>query len=289
MEKTSPPPLFNLRALNAKRDRANRISNNDADFLAKIAAETMADRLNAITREFESAADVFSLFDPMFKSLAAHENISDVVRFDGLFIANSNIASNEKTPSETLPFAPQSLNLVTSVFGLHWMNNLPQMLFQIRNALKPDGLFIAALPGDKTLRELRETMIEAETELTGNVSLRVDPFGEVRQFGDLLQRAGFALPVVDSDLVTVRYSSLKSLFRDLRAMGATSSTLHANRPTPRDLFKKTEEIYRKKYADDDGKIRASFEIVYILGWAPHESQQKPLKPGSGKINLGDIL
>lgn len=287
MQKTSPTPLFSPLRQAAIQARAANIAQDDADFLVKEAADMMAERLNATNRQFETAIDMFSPFDNMLEHLKASSKTEKVIKYT---------TSKEKsdTPTiagtrELISLEPKSVQLITSIFGLHWSNDLPGTLAQIKNTLIDDGLFLAALPGDRTLMELRDSMLTAESMINGNATLRVDPFGEVRQIGSLLQRAGFALPVVDTEILTVRYSSLKKLITDLRAMGATSS-LNSNRSfSPRGLFEKTEEIYRERYQDDDGKIRASFEIIFVSGWSPDASQQKPLKPGSAKNKLSDFL
>lgn len=287
MQKTSPTPLFSPSRQAAIQARAVNIAQNDADFLVKEAADIMAERLNATNRQFETAIDMFSPFDNMLEHLKASPKTDTIIRYS---------ASPKKSDiptivgsREEIALEPKSAQLITSIFGLHWSNDLPGTLAQIKNTLVNDGLFLAALPGDRTLMELRDSMLTAESMINGNASLRVDPFGEVRQVGSLLQRAGFALPVVDTEILTVRYSSLKKLITDLRAMGATSS-LNSNRSfSPRNLFEKTEEIYRKRYQDDDGKIRATFEIIFLSGWSPDASQQKPLKPGSAKNKLSDFL
>ena len=247
----------------------------------------MADRLDATNRDFNIAIDMFSPFDSMLKLLQSSEKTKTVSQY-------ADINLNQDFPfiegsREEITIKAKSANLITSIFGLHWSNDLPGTLAQIKNSLVEDGLFLAALPGDRTLMELRDSMLTAESMINGNATLRVDPFGEVRQIGSLLQRAGFALPVVDTELITVRYSSLKKLITDLRAMGATSSLNSNTHFGPRELFSKTEKIYKERYQDSDGKIRATFEIVFLSGWSPHASQQKPLKPGSAKNKLSDFL
>ena len=182
---------------------------------------------------------------------------------------------------EALPFADGSLDLIVSALALQFVNDLPGTLIQVRRALKPDGLLLAALLGGDTLTELREAFAAAESEVEGGLSPRVAPFADVRELGGLLQRAGFALPVVDSDRLTVRYDSVVALMHDLRRMGATN-VLSERRRTPlrRATLRRLAEIYAERFADADGRLRATFEIVWLSGWAPHESQQKPLKPGS---------
>ena len=191
---------------------------------------------------------------------------------------------------QALPLAPESTDLIVSALALHTVNDLPGTLAQIRRALRPDGLFLACLPGGQTLHELRHAFASAEAELTGGASPRVAPFADLRDLGGLLQRAGLALPVTDTDVVTVRYASMFALMADLRAMGATSSLVQrSRRPLRRDVLMRAAAIYGEKFADGDGRVRATFELIWLSGWAPHESQQKPLRPGSAKMRLAEAL
>ena len=191
---------------------------------------------------------------------------------------------------EALPFANGSLDLIVSALALQFVNDLPGTLIQVRRALKPDGLLLAALVGGDSLSELREAFAVAESEIEGGLSPRVAPFADVRELGGLLQRAGFALPVVDSDRLTVRYDSVLALMHDLRRMGATNVLNERRRaPFKRATLRRLAEIYAERFADADGRLRATFEIVWLSGWAPHESQQKPLKPGAAAHRLADAL
>lgn len=191
---------------------------------------------------------------------------------------------------EALPFADGSLDLIVSALALQSVNDLPGALAQIRRALKPDGLFLAALLGGETLTELRQSFAAAEAEIDGGVSPRVAPFADLRDLGALLQRAGFALPVVDTDRVTVRYATAFDLMRDLRGMGATNALTERRRvPMKRATLLRMASIYAERFGDPDGRLRASFDIVWLSGWAPHESQQQPLRPGSAKARLADAL
>ncbi|MEO0328462.1 MAG: SAM-dependent methyltransferase [Pseudomonadota bacterium] len=292
MQNTSPIPIFSPKRLNAVQARAARIGKADSFFLAKIAAGSIAERLAVTQREFTNAADIFSPANFMTTELEKLQNVGEVKKIG--FSAEQSCLNLEAPPQtfanpEILPLVANSLSLVTSLFGLHWSNDIPGTFIQIRKALKSDGLFMAALPGSQTLTELRSCLIEAESRLTGGVSLRVDQFGEVRQFGNLLQRAGFALPVADTEIFTVRYTGLKSLIADLRAMGASNTSVDYSFRPARGLFELAEEIYHERFADLDGKIRATFEIVYLTGWVPHASQQKPQKPGSAKNQLKDFI
>jgi SAM-dependent methyltransferase len=191
---------------------------------------------------------------------------------------------------EALPFRDGAFDLVVSALALQFVNDLPGALVQIRRALKPDGLFLAAMIGGETLIELRQAFAAAESDIEGGASPRVAPFADLRDLGALLQRVGFALPVADSDRVTVRYDSVFALMHDLRRMGATNALVDRRRaPLKRATLLRMAEIYAARFADNDGRIRATFEIVWLSGWAPHPSQQQPLRPGSAKARLADAL
>ncbi|RUU32716.1 methyltransferase domain-containing protein [Mesorhizobium sp. M6A.T.Ca.TU.002.02.2.1] len=260
-----------------------------ADFLMRRAAEELADRLGAVERKFDRAAVLFCQTPAAADVLATSGKVTDIARVetDAAFLAD---AAGLVAPLETVPFEPESLDLVASLLSLQAMNDIPGMLVQIRRALKPDGLFLGAFAGAGTLSELRESLLAAETELYGGASPRVIPFTDVRDAGALLQRAGLALPVADVETVTVRYDSLFGVMADLRAMGETSALIdRSRRPGTRRLFARAAEIYAERFSDADGRVRASFPIVWMSGWAPDASQQKPLKPGSAKISLKTIL
>ncbi len=179
---------------------------------------------------------------------------------------------------------------MVSALALQFVNDLPGTLVQIRRALKADGLFLATLLGGETLTELRQSFAAAESEIEGGLSPRVAPFADLRDLGALLQRAGFALPVTDVDRLLVRYDSPFALMHDLRRMGATNA-LVARRRTPlrRATVMRMAEIYAQRFADADGRVRATFEIVWLTGWTPHPSQQQPLRPGSARTRLADAL
>jgi SAM-dependent methyltransferase len=191
---------------------------------------------------------------------------------------------------EQLPFADKSFDLIISALSLHWVNDLPGALIQIRRALVPDGLFMGAMFGGETLTELRQALAEAEIECEGGLSPRVSPFADLRDMGGLLQRAGFALPVVDSDRVTVTYGNPLKLMAELRGMGETNALIERRRtPMRRTTLMRAAAIYSEKFGLPDGRIPATFEITMLAGWSPHESQQKPLRPGSAKAKLADVL
>ena len=260
-----------------------------ADFLMRRAAEDLADRLGAVERKFGKAAVLFCQTPAATDVVAASGKAAEIVRVeaDPMFLDSR---PGLVAPLETVPFPPESLDLAVSLLSLQAMNDIPGMLVQIRRALRPDGLFLGAFAGAGTLSELRESLLAAETELYGGASPRVIPFTDVRDAGALLQRAGLALPVADVETVTVRYDTLFDLTADLRAMGETSAlTDRSRRPGARKLFARAAEIYAERFSDADGRIRASFSVVWMSGWAPDASQQKPLKPGSAKVSLKTIL
>ncbi|MBW7835208.1 MAG: methyltransferase domain-containing protein [Sphingomonadales bacterium] len=191
---------------------------------------------------------------------------------------------------EALPFAPQSLDLIVSNLALHWVNDLPGALLQIRQTLRPDGLFLGALLGGETLKELRQAFLEAEARVEGGASPRVSPFADVRTLGGLMQRAGFALPLVDADTITVTYADAFALMRELRGMGETNAHVGRRKSfTRRQTLIAMAEIYRDRFGGADGRIPATFQVIYLTGWAPHDSQPKPLKPGSAQVSLVEAL
>ena len=279
------PTIFDRKLLRARRARA--VALGPATFLLDRVAEEMAERLAAVLRRFELAVDLGTPGDAVRKALAAQ--VGTIIAVDpmaGQGGGGLRVAADE----EALPFRDGSLDLVLSALALQFVNDLPGTLVQIRRALKPDGLLLAALLGGDSLMELREAFAAAEAEVEGGVSPRVAPFADVRDLGALLQRTGFALPVIDADRLTVRYASPFQLMDDLRRMGA-GNVLADRRRTPlkRATLKRMAEIYGDRFADADGRVRATFEIIYLSGWAPHESQQQPLKPGSAKSRLADAL
>ncbi len=271
------PTIFDRALLRARRERARKLG--PATFLIDRVADELAERLTVVTRTFERVADLGTPTDAVRKAIAETGKA-------GTIIGAESLAADD----EALPFAPESLDLVVSGLSLQFVNDLPGTLIQIRRALKPDGLLLAALIGGDSLTELRESFTEAESEIEGGISPRVAPFADVREMGALLQRAGFALPVVDADKLTVRYADPLALMHDLRRMGATNALAERRRtPLKRATLRRMTEIYAQRFADGDGRVRATFEIVWLSGWAPHESQQKPLKPGSAKSRLADAL
>jgi len=267
-----PPSIFDRKALSKRRDRARRL--NGDTFLAREAAEGLVERISAVNRRFKRAASIDSLSQTraLFAPTAEEWRHADF------------------RPDETIDLEPCAFDLITSVLSLHSVNDLPGALIQIRAALRPDGLFVAALFGGGTLKELRDTLARAEIETRDGASPRVYPFADVRDLGGLLQRAGFALPVADVERTTVLYRDLTSLVRDLRELGETNALAGRDRiPLSRATISKAVELYAANHADKQGRLRATFEIVYLTGWAPDASQEKPLRPGSTAARLADAL
>ncbi len=260
-------------------------------FLLEAAVAEIADRLASVERRFPVAVAFGGQTRAFAEALLRTGKVGQAIRFEQAEAAfRSCTLAGAVVEEETLPLAAGSIDLFASALALQWTNDLPGTFLQIRQALRPDGLFLAAMAGGRTLAELREVLFRAETELRGGASPRVLPTAAVRDLGELLQRAGFALPVADRDVLTVRYDSAFQLFADLKGMGATNSLVDRDRrPVGRRFFLRAAEIYSERFSDPDGRIRATFEIVSLSGWAPHESQQKPATRGSGKISLADVL
>ncbi len=284
------PDLFDRTLLRKRRERAARMG-NPPDFLHRRVAEDIADRLSLIRREFSRALVLGSDGRRLAPNLARLGCIAEIVGADSsLTLLDPAAGLRVVCDEEFLPFADASLDLVVSSLALHHVNDLPGTLAQIRRALKPDGLFVGAMLGGDTLHELRAALTEAEAELTGGAGPRVAPFADMRDLGALLGRAGLALPVADTDRVIVRYSSLLDLLHDLRGMGMSNVLKARSRqPLTRETLALAEAIWRRDHEDADGRLRATFEIVTLTGWAPHTSQQTPLKPGSARSRLADAL
>jgi SAM-dependent methyltransferase len=281
------PMIFDRALLRQRRRRAAALG--PANFLLDRVADDLAERLATVLRRFDLAVDLGTPGEAVRTALARLESVGRIVAADVMpdpARGEIFVAADE----EALPFGDATLDLVVSALALQFVNDLPGILVQIRRALKPDGLFLAALLGGETLTELRQSFAAAESDIEGGVSPRVAPFADLRDLGALLQRAGFALPVTDVDRVTVRYDSVFGLMHDLRRMGATNALLARRRtPLKRATLHRMAEIYAQRFADDDGRLRATFEIIWLSGWAPHPDQQQPLKPGSAKARLADAL
>lgn len=268
--------------------RAHLQAGTDADFLMREVAEDLGERLSTVGRRFPRAAILFSPTDAARRVLLASGKVDEIVEIaahPALGSEDAVIASADHVPIE-----PASLDLAVSLLALHELNDIPGMLIQIRRALKPDGLFLGVMAGAGTLSELRESLLAAETEIAGGASPRVLPFADVKDAGALLQRAGFALPVADTVALTVRYDTLFGLMRDLRAMGVTNPLIGRSRvPSTRALFTRAAEIHAARFGDADGRIRSTFSLVWLSGWAPAATQPKPLAPGSARASLASAL
>jgi len=292
----SDPPLIFDRALHRRRLQRSAKLPEPADFLLTRAAEDAVDRLSTILREFPLAVDLNAQGSAFAKALQADPVALGRV---GLLIEAAPcpavLTLEQAMPrliadDERLPFKPESLNLIVNLLSLHWTNDLVGALIQIRRALKPDGLFLGAFLGGATLNELRQSLLAAEVEVAGGAGPRVSPFADGLDAAGLLQRAGFALPVADVDRLTVLYPHPLKLMADLRAMGETNVLIdRPRRPLSRTVLARMCDIYAERFGRPDGRIPATFEIVSLTGWAPHESQPLPLKPGSAKMRLADAL
>jgi len=286
--------VFNRRAVRQHRDRAAR-GLAAHDFLFRETADRLADRLIDINRRFDLGLDLGCHGGELADTVQARERIGKFIQCDlspAMAAAarsrcgQMSIAADE----ETLPFAPASFDIVISNLSLHWVNDLPGALKQVLTALKPDGLFIGAMLGGQTLRELRDALTRAEAEIEGGLSQRLSPLTEVRDAGALLQRAGFALPVADRETITVSYGDPLKLMTDLRAMGESNAVLSRRKTlTRRSTLFRAAEIYIDDYVDAAGRVDATFEIIFMTAWAPHPDQQQPLPRGSAKHRLADAI
>ena len=290
---TTPPRLFDRALHRLRLDRAAH-GFGAANFLKERAAADATLRLEAILRSFPLAVDLGARDGAFARALAQSSAAAQVGTLIETDFSARMLAGRPglkvQVDEEGLPFAAESLDLVVSILALHWTNDLPGVLIQVRQALKPDGVFMAAIFGGATLTELRQALTAAEAELLGGAGPRVAPFADTFDAAGLLQRAGFALPVADTDRVTVRYDHPLKLIADLRAMGETNVLVErARRPLTRPVLARACEIYAERFSDPDGRVRATFEILTLTGWAPHPDQQKPLRPGSAKMRLADVL
>ncbi|WP_407157050.1 methyltransferase domain-containing protein [Bradyrhizobium sp. STM 3557] len=274
MNAPTTPVLFDRALLAQRQRRAARVPET---FLLDRVIDDMTDRIAAVKRDFADVADLWTPSGALEAVLATH------------FRTFTRLTAPQNGDEE-LAVTPQSLDLALSVLAFQFVNDLPGLLAQIRRSLRPDGFLLAAMIGGDTLTELRQSFAAAEAECEAGVSPRVAPFADLRDVGGLLQRAGFALPVTDVDRVVVRYADVFGLMQDLRRMGATNVLVERRRaPTRRATMLRMAEIYGERFADQDGRIRATFDIIWLSGWAPHESQQKPLRPGSAKASLEEAV
>jgi SAM-dependent methyltransferase len=308
--------LFDAELVRARRTKTAVAAAEGADLLLRWAADELAFRVAGVKRVFPDALMLGSHGSPCpALALSAMDNVGRIVRADSIFVpyaARPGPAQRGAMPSgtarqpdiaepdkarpdvviddEALPFAEASFDLVVSPLQLHTLDDVPGLFAQIRRTLRPDGLFLAVAPAAETLAELRASLAAAEAEFSGGASPRVAPFASLQSLAGLLQRAGFALPVADVDRLTLRYDDMFALVRDLRAMGETNAlAARSRRPPPRRLFERAAAIYHERFSDPDGRIRATFELASLSGWAPHASQPAPLRPGSAKSRLADAL
>jgi SAM-dependent methyltransferase len=290
---TAPPRLFDRELHRRRLDRAAP-GYGAADFLKARAAADAVERLEAIMRTFPLAVDLGARNGAFARALAASEANAKVGALVEADLSGRMLQGRPgqklQADEERLPFKDESLDLVVSLLSLHWTNDLVGALIQIRQALRPDGLFLGAILGGATLTELRQCLTQAEAELRDGAGPRVSPFADVLDAAGLLQRAGFALPVADTDRVTVRYANALELIGDVRAMGESNVLAdRARRPLTRAVLGRAAEVYQQRFAGPDGRVSATFDIVTMTGWAPHPDQQKPLRPGSAQMRLADAL
>jgi NADH dehydrogenase [ubiquinone] 1 alpha subcomplex assembly factor 5 len=287
---TDPLLVFDRSTLRRRRERAARHWGDQA-FLKREIAGRVVERLDDVRRRFDLALDVGCHGDEIAKALAGHAGVGTLLRADlGFGFARGAGGPALVADEEALPFAPRSFDLVLSAMNLHWVNDLPGTLIQISRILKPDGLFLGAMLGGGTLWQLRQALAAAESEVEGGLSPRVSPFAELRDAAGLLQRAGFALPVADSETIEVDYESALALMRDLGAMGESNLIAERRRGLGRRAtLLRAAEIYGERFALPSGRVAASFEVLFLHGWAPHPAQPKPLRPGSAAHRLAAAL
>jgi SAM-dependent methyltransferase len=293
----SPSPLLFDRARIARnRDRAS-LGFDEYAFLKVKESTQLLDRLKDSPRTFQNALDLWAHTGQASRMLKDSEFVGSVTALEPSEkmreMLRAKSIETKAWSGDDLPFETDTFDLAVSVLGLHWTNDLPGLLQDVRRVLKPDGLFLACLFGGGTLNELRTALIEAETEITGGISPRLSPLPGLQDMAGLLQRTGFALPVADIERVTVRYSHPMRLLQDLKGMGEQAA-FHVRpgqdrRPLSRRIVSRMSDLYRERFSDPDGKVRASFEIVWLSGWAPAANQPKPLRPGSGKFSLADAV
>ncbi len=285
-----PLLVFDRATLRHRRERAAARWTDQA-FLKREIAERLVERLGDVRRTFPRALDLGCHGDEVATALEASGAVGSLVRTDmALGFAHAARGPAIVADEEALPFAPGSFDLVLSAMSLHWVNDLPGTLIQVGRILKPDGLFLAALLGGGTLWQLRQALAAAESEIEGGLSPRVSPFADLRDGAGLLQRAGFALPVADSETIDVEYAGALALMRDLGAMGEANLVAERRRGfTRRDTLLRAAQLYEQRFARPSGRVEASFEVLFLHGWAPHASQPRALRPGSAAHRLASAL
>lgn len=286
MSAAPPPQIFDRALLRKRLERAWRIG--FADFLLARVAEDLVERASLVQRDFAAILDLGAPGPHLTRALRRARPQAEVAHLAPVAAAQAEAPARVED-IESAALAEGSHDLIVSALALQHVDDLPGLLARARRALRPDGLFLAAMVGGRSLAELRACLAQAEEETRGGASPRVAPFVDLRDLGALAQRAGFALPVADVETLSVRYADMFGLMRDLRAMGATNALRLRGRPLTRAILARAAELYARRHADADGRVRATFEIVWLSGWAPHESQQKPLRPGEGKTPLAAAL
>ncbi|PCI56093.1 MAG: SAM-dependent methyltransferase [Alphaproteobacteria bacterium] len=277
--------IFDRTLVKHKRQRAAHHF-SDHNFLFQWSKHQLSDRLHDINRTFDTALHIGSR-SPLS---AQHDKIGTMITLDLPDTPVEPCTAYIQASEELLPIAPQSMDLILSNLNLHTVNDLPGALLQIRNSLKDDGLFMASIFGGETLHELRKAMADIELSMFGGISPRVAPFADKPQMGDLLQRAKLNLPIIDSEIITVTYDSVFKLLHDIRGMGESNAIIERSKaPLNKEFFMRLAQKYHDDFAEEDGRIVASFEIIFLHGWAPHSSQQKPLRPGSAENSLAEAL
>lgn len=281
--------VFDRTKVAKNRDRAAK-NFCDHDFLFKEVAMRLGDNLRDINRTFNTIVDLGCHAGELSSHIPTSHNPLIIQQDLSQSMLELCGECRVQGDEEFLPYQPESLDLVISNLSLHWVNDLPGVFAQIRQSLKPDGLFLATLFGGDSLRELRASLMQAEINLKGGVSPHISPFVDIKDAGSLLQRAGFALPVVDRDTITVTYKNMFRLMKELNGMGEGNALSKRFRGlSSRAVMMEAARIYEEKFADERGRLKVTFDIITLMGWAPHKSQQKPLKPGSGKVNLGEVF
>ena len=276
------------------RDRA-ALGFDQVDYLKQAVVDRIMDRIDTIRRDLPHVLDIGCHHGALTKALLASPKVTSVSAMDpsaemARITAERTGVDAQVAAYDSIPFEGQQFDGIFSAFALHWANDLPGVLIQLRQRLKPDGVLVVALAGGETLNNLRACFASAEAEVSGGMSPRVLPMGDIRDMGGLIGRAGLTMPVADSDTITVTYPDLFKLMAELRAMGESNAMVErSKRMTARAVMMRTAALYHEKFADEDGRIPAHFEIITLTGWAPDESQPKPLKPGSAQTSLAAAL
>ncbi|WP_332065870.1 methyltransferase domain-containing protein [Bartonella sp. CB189] len=282
--------IFDYDLIEKYRKRAFQKANKGYDFLLSHMAEDLYKRLKTVNRLFTLGLDLHSHTDLATQALIKSGKVCRIERVETDTLYQNHNKKFHLRHREFLDFPQHYCDLIVSLLSLQLTNDTPGVLSQIKNILKPDGLFLAVMAGTGTLIELRECLLQAEMELYDGASPRVYPFADIRDAGALLQRVGFSLPVVDIENITIRYDTMFDLMHDLKSMGMQNALINrSRRPVSKRFFLRAAEIYAKQFSDPDGRIRAHFSFIWLSGWAPHKSQQKPMQPGSAQISLADFL